>query len=348
MNEIKYFVYGLYVQGEQKPFYIGKSNNRYGENKRFTCHIQDAKEGNKELVYNKIRKLLRENVSFYERKIKYFKTDREAIDLEIKLIHLLGKVCVGTGCLYNISDGGDGVCGIKMSEEAKENLRKKHLGMKASLATRKRMSESHKKIPPVWIMGKRHSKEVIEKIAAKNRGKKMSKEVLLHLQKKRRERYGWTEEITTEALKLYEIEKLSFTEIAKRLGRKWGSIRNMLKSKGITPKKFINYDDIDMEKVKSFYTNEYLTLSEIIKKLDLKLSPASLANKLKSLGVVLRTPSESMKKRSFKARLKPEIIEAWVEAIRGGESYRSLSKRYSISFTTIADIVKPYLSKVSP
>ena len=43
-------------------------------------------------------------------------TDSEALDLEQNLIRKFGRVDLGTGCLRNRTDGGDGTAGLKRSE----------------------------------------------------------------------------------------------------------------------------------------------------------------------------------------------------------------------------------------
>lgn len=45
---------------------------------------------------------------------------------------------------YNLTDGGAGSKGLKMSEEHKEKLRQLHIGSHPSEETRKKLSESHK------------------------------------------------------------------------------------------------------------------------------------------------------------------------------------------------------------
>jgi len=51
-------------------------------------------------------------------------TEEEALKHEVYMISVLGRKDLGTGILRNLTDGGDGVSGLVMSEEAKEKFRK--------------------------------------------------------------------------------------------------------------------------------------------------------------------------------------------------------------------------------
>ena len=66
----------------------------------------------------------------------------EACNKEIELIALYDSTNKQKG--YNVSQGGEGTIGVKPTEESKEKNRIAHLGKKASLETRKKISESNK------------------------------------------------------------------------------------------------------------------------------------------------------------------------------------------------------------
>jgi len=118
-------------------------------------------------------------------------SEHDAFALEKGLIHLLGKVKNG-GPLVNITDGGDGVSGLRHSLKTIRKLRQKQKGNKyrlgqhptpetraklsaskkgrpLSLAHRKALSRAQKKRPPC-------SEETRRKISAAKTGKKWSPE----------------------------------------------------------------------------------------------------------------------------------------------------------------------------
>ena len=66
----------------------------------------------------------------------------EACNKEIELIALYDSTNKQKG--YNVSQGGEGTIGVKPTEESKLKNRIAHLGKKASLETRKKISESNK------------------------------------------------------------------------------------------------------------------------------------------------------------------------------------------------------------
>lgn len=119
--------------------------------------------------------------------------ENDAYQLEMLLIHLYGRVDLGTGCLHNKTDGGDGASNPspegrarisaawkgkkrpEFSEIHLERLSSSHLGQvahnkgkKASAELRAKLSLAHK--------GKKQSAETIAKRVAKLIGKKRSAE----------------------------------------------------------------------------------------------------------------------------------------------------------------------------
>lgn len=97
-----------------------------------------------------------------------------ALELEINLIAYHGRKDLGLGKLVNMTDGGDGTSGRKLTEEAKNTLRSYMMGKTINMghthseATKKKMSESH--------TGKTISPEHIAKLTASHKSKPLSDE----------------------------------------------------------------------------------------------------------------------------------------------------------------------------
>lgn len=100
-------------------------------------------------------------------------TDEQAVALEISLITLWGRKDKGTGCLRNLTDGGEGAVGRKQTMKTKEKLRLANLGKKASRKAKENMSIAQK--------GRKHSLASIDKRVLKLRGKTRSKDQRLSM-----------------------------------------------------------------------------------------------------------------------------------------------------------------------
>lgn len=112
-------------------------------------------------------------------------TEQEALDLERYCIALYGRVDNGTGILRNLTDGGEGVSGLKFSEESRRRLSESHMGHRHSEETRKKMSRSRsgpgnpnygKKGMVSAFKGRKHSEESKRKISEAKKGRKQSPE----------------------------------------------------------------------------------------------------------------------------------------------------------------------------
>lgn len=109
--------------------------------------------------------------------------EEQAVLEEKRLIAEYGRLDLGTGCLCNLTDGGEGSSGARVSEESrrkrsaslkgknrwarseatKQKLRKANLGKKLSEETRRKISEAH--------MGKKFSEETLRKRSIARKGK---------------------------------------------------------------------------------------------------------------------------------------------------------------------------------
>lgn len=103
-------------------------------------------------IWNKIT-----NKTSYKIKIIYTNlTNKEAKELEKELIRYYGKLCEGTGCLANISDGGDN---INSSKYTANKISKSLTGRQLTINHKKNISLSH--------TGKVLSKNTRNKISSK-------------------------------------------------------------------------------------------------------------------------------------------------------------------------------------
>lgn len=177
--ENKHCVYQI-IDNNNTPFYIGKTNNFHRRKMEHLCVLKKGKKGKTWPVYNKIRKLIKEEK--YELKMEILKSDLnydEANKLEIKYIKEYKENGVK---LYNLTAGGDGTLNYKpfFTAEWKQKLKdaksgenwkgenNPFYGKKHSKKTKEKISKAHKGKQtgdqnPFY--GKKHSDEVIKKIS---------------------------------------------------------------------------------------------------------------------------------------------------------------------------------------
>ena len=164
VNPYRFYTYA-YLREDRTPYYIGK-----GSGKR----IVSKKDRVVNLPKDKSRIIfLKQNL-----------LEEEAFKHEKYMIAVFGRKDLGTGILYNRTDGGEGSSGHIVSDEVKEKLKQFNMGKKHSEESKKKMSESSKlkftketqeKLLESW-RGKHHSEESKKKISEKNKGRILSVE----------------------------------------------------------------------------------------------------------------------------------------------------------------------------
>lgn len=154
-----FYTYVYYTQADASiPTYVGKGkgNRAYRHQKtktRFGNHIQSQ---------------LRDDVFPIIAKFPQ-PSEQAAFDKEVRLIALYGRRDLGTGSLYNMTDGGDGISGLIRTAEHKARISVAHLGKIQKPHT----AEAKAKISAAV---KQRSPETQAKIIAGNRGQKRSDE----------------------------------------------------------------------------------------------------------------------------------------------------------------------------
>ena len=88
----------------------------------------------------------------------------ECREIEIDLIRKYGRKDLGTGSLCNLTDGGEGVLGLIVSDETKRKLSEINKGKTHSDETKRKLSEINK--------GKKVSDETRRKLSEMNKGEK--------------------------------------------------------------------------------------------------------------------------------------------------------------------------------
>jgi hypothetical protein len=68
-------------------------------------------------------------------------SEKEAFESEKELIQLFGRVDIGTGCLRNLTDGGEGVVGLPA--RTRQKIKISLMGRSVSDSARHKMSQSH-------------------------------------------------------------------------------------------------------------------------------------------------------------------------------------------------------------
>lgn len=143
-----FYVYAYIDSNTNLPYYIGKGNHNRAWRKHSNVAIP---ENDKFIVI-----------------ISYNLTEIGAYAIERKLIQWYGKISDNTGILLNKASGGEGASGYKHTEEAKQIISEK-----LKIHTR---SNDHCNSISKSLIGRKIPKDVVDKVALKNTGKKRTQE----------------------------------------------------------------------------------------------------------------------------------------------------------------------------
>jgi NUMOD3 motif len=168
--ENKYYLYRHIRLDKNEPFYIGIGTKSNRQHPNIKSEYKRAYEINRKesYIWNNIV-----SKTEYEIEILFESNDYNFIkEKEKEFIKLYGRINKNSGCLSNMTDGGDGTIGYIPSKEQVENHRNFLIGRKQSEETKQKRLESRR--------GYKHSEETRVKISNSHKGKKTAKE---HLEK---------------------------------------------------------------------------------------------------------------------------------------------------------------------
>lgn len=117
----EYYTYA-YLREDGTPYYIGKGkdNRAYRDHKGYV------------FVPPVDRVLI----------LKHFDNEEDAFKHEIYLINILGRKDLGTGILWNRTNGGDGTSGATLTETTRSRMSQSRMGSKNHFYGRKHTQES--------------------------------------------------------------------------------------------------------------------------------------------------------------------------------------------------------------
>lgn len=133
----EFYVY-MYRDESGTPIYVGK-----GKDRRAWMHLNSKK---KHPFTNKLQKMIREGNDPQPEFICKDVDEEFAFFCEEEAIRKFGRKDLGTGTLLNLTDGGEGVSGYKMSPEILKKMSEFQKGKILSEEHKKKISEARKGI----------------------------------------------------------------------------------------------------------------------------------------------------------------------------------------------------------
>jgi NUMOD3 motif len=168
--------------GTNEIFYVGQFNVLSNPKRPFTV-------SKRSLLWKKVVRKYGYSIHIISEKL----SKESANKLEMFLISEIGRLDLNKGKLVNLTDGGEGTVGCKMSEETKKQISDKLKGIKRTPEEikksvdkrigQKRSEESKEKMRTGAVentshLGHKHSIETKRKIGLRSKGRKRSEESL--------------------------------------------------------------------------------------------------------------------------------------------------------------------------
>jgi hypothetical protein len=204
---------------KNEPFYVGK-----GKNLRKFFHLwestkEDINGLNKHKIH-RIRKIKESGEEVIVKEILVSDNEQYILDKEKEYIIKIGRRDLGTGPLTNLTDGGDGVSGLRHSEDSKEKM---SLGNKGKKYPK---SDEHRKKLSLAGMGHEVSEETRKKIS--NTKKEKNKDPIIRKRMSETAKKYSKRGIEHHAVKKYRVVEsngkehivdVSLTEFCKQFGK---------------------------------------------------------------------------------------------------------------------------------
>jgi hypothetical protein len=191
-NQQKWYVYQLRAATEDLPFYIGKGKGRRKDQHFLVGKLRDGSHKS-----NKILKCQAEGIEVYAEILFEYDDETSAFAKEKELIKFYGRRDLGTGCLTNWADGGEGAAGTTRSAEWKAKISAMNKGKTITPETRAKISAAKKGLPLspatraaalAYNTGRKHSQEHKDKISQSNKGRIVTEETRAKISKAHRGR----------------------------------------------------------------------------------------------------------------------------------------------------------------
>jgi hypothetical protein len=164
-----YFIYQHYTTNSDYPFYIGKGKSNINGNYRaYSKRNRNSYWINVVNKYGYTVKVTHENLC-----------SDEAISIEKYLIDFYGRKDLSSGCLVNMTDGGEGSVNYKHSVESKKNISIKLKG--------KLMGEKNPMYGNKWTEERKKIQSIIS--TKNNLGRKLSDETKNKISESLKKRY---------------------------------------------------------------------------------------------------------------------------------------------------------------